>query len=104
MNIIYAAEDDPLDVYRRLLALFDQQKEVLELLGGVSMVISALSSKISSIGAFMAAFEEKMAVAHPIGRHEPPESMSFDYWNNDYLSKFKDNLHSIWLTGEPYGF
>jgi len=103
MNIIYAAEDDPLDVYRRLLALFDQQKEVLELLGGVSMVISALSSKISSIGAFMAAFEEKMAVAHPIGRHEPPENMSYDFWNNNYLSKFKENLHSIWLTGEPYG-
>jgi hypothetical protein len=102
MNIIYAAEDDPLDVYRRVLGLFDQQKELLELLGGVSMVISALSSKISSIGAFMAAYEEEMAVAHSIGRHEPPEDMSFDYWNNHYLSKFKDNLHSIWLTGDPY--
>lgn len=34
-------------------------QEALKPLGGVSMVISALSSKLSSIGAFMAAFEKK---------------------------------------------
>lgn len=102
LNIIYAAEDDPLDVYRSLLNLFRQQKEALKPLGGVSMVVSALSSKLSSIGAFMAAFEKKMAVVHAIGRHVPPEDMEFDYWEIGHMTHFKDNLHSIWLTGEPY--
>jgi hypothetical protein len=103
MNILYAAEDDPCDVYRSLYGLFQQQEDALKLLGGISMVVSALSSKISSIGAFMAAFETKnMAVMHPIGRHDPPQNMTLEYWNDDKMTTFKENLHSIWLTGEPY--
>jgi hypothetical protein len=102
MNIIYAAEDDPLDVYRRLITLYNQQQEALEPLGGVRMVVSPLSSKLSSIGAFMAAFEEGMAVAHAIGRHTPPLSMKGDSWDASSADHFKANLHSIWLTGEPY--
>ena len=68
------------------------------------MVISALSSKLSSLGAFMAAFEKRkqMAITHAIGKHDPPENMSKEYWNDKYMENFKDNLHSIWLTGEPY--
>jgi len=102
MNIIYAAEDDPLDVYRSILNLFYQQKEALKPLGRISMAVSALSSKLSSIGAFMSAFEGNMALAHAIGRHNPPETLNLDFWGNSYMTRFKDNLHSIWLTGEPY--
>jgi hypothetical protein len=101
LNIIYAAEDDPLDIYRSLLNLYDQQTETLEPLGGISMVFSCLSSKISSIGAFMAAFEKKIAVFHAIGRHEL-KGINDHYWSEEYKSRFKKNLHSIWLTGEPY--
>ena len=102
MNIIYAAEDDPLDVYRRILSLRDQQQEALEPLGGVTMVISPLSSKLSSIGAFMAAFEKKMAIAHSIGRHDPPPSMGDELWNGSNMAQFEKSIHSIWVTGEPY--
>lgn len=101
LNIIYAAEDDPLDIYRSLMNLYDQQIEALSPLGGISMVFSCLSSKISSIGAFMAAFEKKTAVAHAIGRHEL-KNISDHYWSVEYKNRFKENLHSIWLTGEPY--
>lgn len=102
LNIIYAAEDDPLDVYRSLLGLYHQQQEALEPLGGVSMVVSILSSKLSSIGAFMAAFEKNMAVVHAIGRHVPPMNMDIDCWDVEHMIRFENNLHSIWLTGEPY--
>jgi hypothetical protein len=102
LNILYAAEDDPCDVYRSLLGLFQQQEEALEPLGGISMVVSALSSKISSIGAFMASYEKNMAVMHPIGRHDPPESLTIEYWNDENASNYKDNLHSVWLAGDPY--
>lgn len=102
LNIIYAAEDDPLDVYRSLLNLFNQQNKALEPLGEVSMIISALSSKLSSIGAFMAAYEKKMAVGHPIGRHKPPSNMTLDNWGSTYMEEFEGRLHSVWLTGEPY--
>jgi hypothetical protein len=101
LNIIYAAEDDPLDIYRSLLNLYDQQTETLEPLGGISMVFSCLASKISSIGAFMAAFEKKIAVAHAIGRHELKD-INDRYWSEENQNRFKKNLHSIWLTGEPY--
>lgn len=103
LNIIYAAEDDPLDIYRSLSNLYCQQMETLEPLGGISMVFSCLSSKISSIGAFMAAFEKEkeIAVAHAIGRHDLKD-INDHYWSEAYKSRFKKNLHSIWLTGEPY--
>lgn len=102
MNFIYAAEDDPLDIYRSLLTLYEQQSDALDPLGGVSMVVSALSSKVASVGAFMAAYEKKMAIAHAIGRHSPPSSMDLDYWDIANMNRFASNLHSIWLTGEPY--
>ncbi|OQY11203.1 MAG: hypothetical protein B6I30_07255 [Desulfobacteraceae bacterium 4572_187] len=103
MNFIYAAEDDPIDVYQSILKLFDKQQEALKPLGGASFVISGLSSKLSSLGAFMAAFEkDKIAVVHAIGRHEPPESMDKDFWDEEHMTAFKKKLHSIWLTGEPY--
>lgn len=103
LNIIYAAEDDPLDIYRSLSNLYRQQMEALAPLGGISMIFSCLSSKISSIGAFMAAFEmeKEIAVAHAIGRHDL-KNINDHYWSDDYKNRFKKNLHSIWLTGEPY--
>lgn len=102
MNIIYAAEDDPLDVYRRLLSLHDQQQEALNPLGGVKIVVSPLSSKLSSIGAFLAAFEKGMAIAHAIGRHAPPTFLDDNSWDESHFGEFQKNLHSVWLTGEPY--
>ena len=51
-----------------------------------------LASKISSIGAFMAAFEKKIAVAHAIGRHELKNINAY-YWSDDYKNRFKENLH-----------
>jgi hypothetical protein len=102
MNFIYAVEDEPLDVYRSIVRLYQWQKDALEPLGDISMVVSALSSKLSSIGAFMAAFEGNMAVAHAIGRHNPPSYLNLDFWNNGKMRSFQDSLHSVWLTGEPY--
>ncbi|MHB8085383.1 MAG: hypothetical protein ACYDHZ_06135 [Dehalococcoidia bacterium] len=103
MNIIYALEDDPLDVYRIVISLFQNQKETLMPLGGISMAVSALSSKLSSIGVFMAAYEGNLAVIHSIGRHDPPASLKeSSFWDDKAAKRFQDNLHSIWLTGEPY--
>lgn len=103
LNFIYAAEDDPIDVYQSILKLFNNQKEALSPLGGSTFIVSALSSKLSSLGAFMAAFEKNMAIAHAIGRHDPPKGMEAKYWNNDQMNNFKENLHALWLSGEPYG-
>lgn len=102
LNIIYAAEDEPLDIYRSLLNLYYQQMEALKPLGGISMAFSCLSSKLASIGAFMAAYEKKVAVAHAIGHHDLKAKKVDEYWSEDHKLLFKNNLHSIWLTGEPY--
>ncbi|MCK4764175.1 MAG: hypothetical protein KAW12_18390 [Candidatus Aminicenantes bacterium] len=104
MNIIYAAEDDPLDIYRSLVNLYRQQKETLEPLGGILIAFSCLAGKISSLGAFMAAFEigKDAAVAHAIGHHKLNVDDVEKYWSQDYQNSFGRSLHSIWLTGEPY--
>ncbi len=102
MNFIYATEDEPIDVYQRLIKLYHQQQETLKPLGGISMAISPLSSKLSSLGAFMAAFEKHFAVAHSIGRHTPPTNMGDHYWSDETIELYKNSLHTVWLTGEPY--
>ncbi len=104
MNIIYAAEDDPLDIYRSLMNLYRRQKETLEPLGEIMIVFSCLAGKISSLGTFMAALEigKDAAVAHAIGHHKLNIDNVEKYWSEDYQKRFKKDLHSIWLTGEPY--
>jgi len=103
MNILYAVEDDPLDVYRSLHNLLHKQTEAFDPLGGVSMTVSALSSKLSSIGTFMAAFEGTMSVVHAIGRHMPPDDLKNPkYWSQESMKRFQSNLHSVWLAGEPF--
>jgi len=102
LNFLYAAEDDPIDVYQSVLKLYKRQEEALQPLGGGIFILSALSSKLSSLGAFMAAFEYDMAIAHAIGRHDPPDVMDKEFWNKDILNGYKNYLHTVWLSGEPY--
>jgi hypothetical protein len=100
-NIIYADEQNPFQVYRLLNRTIDQYHDTFRILGGCKIVISTLSSKLLTIGAFLSVFEAKkqgktVGIAHvesidhaldPKGRNEFSET---------------DILYEIWITGEPY--
>lgn len=95
-NFIYASEDNPFEVYRQLCkAVYDWQ-DALEPLGGCNVAFSALSSKLMSLGALLAAYDLKtsgieIAVAH-VGcnnyRFEECESAT--------------EVFGLWLAGRCY--
>ena len=63
-NVVYADESDPLDLYRTILRLDDLRKPVFREVGGSLLVLSPLGSKVTALGALMAALERDLPVAY----------------------------------------
>lgn len=68
-GFLYASELNPFEVYRQLRAAVLHYDRVFRLLGGCRVALSALSSKLMSLGALLAAYELKeleydIGVAH----------------------------------------
>lgn len=103
-NFIYAAEDNPFDVYRQIVHTATRYNKSLELLGGSVTIISPLSSKIMTIGAAIAAYDlrknkTRVGILHidALGY-----SLSEKIEKLESIAK-QSELFSIWLTGECYG-
>lgn len=96
-NIIYAAEDDPLDVYRTILELDDARQPVFEGDGGSLCVLSPAGSKVLGLGALMAATERDFPVLHveAVGFEADARVLS------QYTSERGTFAH-VWLAGDPY--
>ena len=96
-NIVFAHESNPFDLYRALSRLNQRYEQALKKLGQVTLAISAHSSKLLSLGALLAAYENGLPLA---------DAVASDY----ELSKEADlaalttanRLSCIWLAGEPY--
>ena len=95
-NLIYAAESDPVDLYRSILRVDDVRRGVFANLGGSLTVLSPLGTKVMAIGAFMAAVEREFPVfyveAH--GFSIPPDVP-------DTVEGAVDLVH-VWLAGDAY--
>lgn len=68
-EFLYASEQNPFEVYRQLRGAVVRYGEVFRLLGGCRVALSAMSSKLMSLGALLVAFELKqlgynIGVAH----------------------------------------
>ena len=96
-DILYAAEDDPLDLYRTVLRIHDAQTRVFQEVGGSVTVISPLGSKMLAIGSLMAAIERNFPVAYV-------ESISYStsFQTTDKSGHPDDELVHVWLEGEAY--
>jgi len=101
-NIIYASEYNPFEVYRQIVRSVRHYKSALTPLSGCKAVVSAMSSKLSSLGALLAAYELRsgsgddhvdVGVAHV-------ESQGYT------LDRPGDvppaTLYDLWLAGECY--
>lgn len=96
-NIIYAAEDDPLDVYRTILELSDAREPVFAGHGGSLVVLTPIGSKVLALGAFMAATERNFPVLHV-------EAVGFTA-DASVLAQYPDDRGTfahVWLSGDPY--
>jgi len=94
-NIVYAAEDDPLDLYRTILRLDDLRGPVFEEFGGSLLILSPVGSKVMALGALMAALERDLPVAYleAIGYNLPASVPS---------ESASPHLVHVWLEGDAY--
>lgn len=99
-NIIYAAESNPFEVYRQLMRSILHYDRALKPLGGCKVALSALSSKLASIGVLLAAYE--------LGRREPKVTVgvahveSQGYRVEPTGPAPSTTLFTMWLSGECY--
>lgn len=94
-DIVYADEEDPLDLYRTILRLDDLRRPVFAETGGSMLILSPLGSKVLALGALLAALERDLPVAHlePIGYKVGPAVPT---------GIEQADLMHIWLEGDVY--
>lgn len=103
-NIIYASEANPFEVYRQLMRSMVGYQQALRPLGGCKVVLSAMSSKLLSVGALLSAYELSqwrkgrdridVGVAHVDAQGYRIAEMG----QEDSATE----LFSLWLCGECY--
>lgn len=99
-NIIYAAESNPFEVYRQLMRSILHYDRALKPVGGCKVALSAMSSKLASMGVLLAAYE--------LGRRDPKvtvgvahvESQGYRVESNGTAPS--TTLFTMWLSGECY--
>lgn len=96
-DIIYAHEDNPLDLYRTILRMDDARRGVFTGIGGSIMVLSPIGSKGLAIGALMAAMERSFPVTYI-------EAVAYvaDFPMLDRPTDRDDRVVHVWLAGDVY--
>jgi hypothetical protein len=95
-NFVFAAEDDPLDLYRSILLIDASRSRIFRDIGGAKTVISPIGSKLLAIGSLMAAIEKDFPVVYV-------ESISYKMQPPlpEDVTDELDVVH-LWLHGEAY--
>lgn len=99
-NIIYAAESNPFEVYRQLMRSILHYNRALKPLGGCKVALSAMSSKLASMGVLLAAYE--------LGRRDPRLTVGVAHVESQGYRVESTNavppatLFTMWLSGECY--
>ncbi|WP_408891634.1 hypothetical protein ACJ2CR_19425 [Myxococcus faecalis] len=99
-NIIYAAESNPFEVYRQLMRSIRHYQRALNPLGGCKVALSAMSSKLASIGVLLAAYE--------LGRRDPKVTVGVAHVESQGYRVVPAStaqlttMFTMWLSGECY--
>ncbi|MEN6442723.1 MAG: hypothetical protein ABFC71_03110 [Methanoregula sp.] len=104
VNILYASEQNPFEVYRKIVRTVSQYHRTLNVLGGCKIVVSILSSKLLSMGALLAVYDisEDLQPKIPIAiAHVESQGYELDPFDKDEIMKHEE-LYSMWLAGECY--
>lgn len=92
-NIVYAAEDDPLDVYRTILDIEEQRRAVFD--DRSQVVLSPVGSKAVALGSLMAAIDRDLPVVYV-------EALKYDARPRENPVERRAELLHVWLHGEAY--
>lgn len=104
-NIIYASEQNPFEAYRQVHRTVRHYHQALQPLRGCKAAISALSSKLLSVGALLAAYELKqlefsVGIAH--AEVQGYEMGGTDDEESGEAMARERELFTLWLAGECY--
>lgn len=95
-NIVYANEDDPVDLYRTILRLDDLRQPVFEASGGSHVILSPIGSKLMALGALMAALERDLPVAYV-------EAVDYNLGASACQTVIENpDMYHVWLEGSAY--
>jgi hypothetical protein len=98
-HMLFAAEDDPLDLYRTLSRIHMARQEVYQRAGQIAeTVLSPIGSKALAIGALLAALEHGLPVAYVEARRFEPPQAGF----NDVIDGGR--FVHVWVLGEVYAY
>jgi hypothetical protein len=95
-NILYASEGNPIDVYRQIRRAVVHYHKVLGLLSGCKVALSALSSKVMSLGALLVAYELRQSLFNVGIAHIDSQRYTID------AQSHAAQLVGLWLAGECY--
>lgn len=96
-NLIYAIEDDPLDLYRTITSIYRRTQSVFKAVAKPHLVLSPSGNKVLAIGALMAALEHTIAV-----RYVESVGYEVDWQKVEAIGSGNSRLVHVWLEGEPY--
>ncbi len=99
-NITYVHEQNAFQAYRIILNIIMRYHETFRLFKGCKTILSALSSKLLSIGVLLAAYELKVQKKVIGVLHVDSEDFNFKLENEQILDETV--LYNLWITGEPY--
>ena len=99
-NFIYVPERNPFGVYREIRSAIIHYTDALQALGRSKFVISALSSKLLSLGALLAAYDLKQA-EYPVGIAHV-DSGGYTILSETLPQTSAEDLFEVWIAGEPY--
>lgn len=94
-NIVYACEDDPVDVYRTILDIEEQRRPVFEGTVKSVVVLSPVGSKAVALGSLMAAVERSLPVVYV-------EALKYDLPAKETPMTSDEMMLHVWLHGEAY--
>lgn len=100
-NIIYGSEQNPFEVYRQIHKTTRYYRDTLKPLGGSRFAISPLSSKLTSMGAFLASYEEGISNEKNVGIvYVESGGHDINYYREDMM--YSCELFSMWIFGDCY--
>lgn len=98
-DLVYAEENNPLDLYRTIIAIQDRRRPVFEEVGGSLLILSPVGSKVQAMGAMMAAMDRGLPVlyAEAVGYEADFHKIA----EGDYVERTTELVH-VWLHADFY--
>jgi hypothetical protein len=102
LNILYAAEQNPFEVYRQVRQTILHYQRALNPLGGCHPVVSSVSTKLLSLGTLLAAYELKVSGTHVGIAHIESHGYRVENETLAWQQGRTSTLFAMWLAGDCY--